>query len=213
MPAATLLAVVVVVVVVFPTTDFALLADSTFSLGAFLFLDCPWSWFGTMPILAFHFWDLSGLARKREEMGASTTEGEAGGGATVGTAGGSARGEVGRAGAGGGIGGVGRGFTGWWGVVTSLSSTTFSEDIAPSSAEDDDSCLGISALVRPSWPPPIAELLPLAYSRSSWFSCSRISWPVGIAGSKEGCLVPLGEIACSCLKSAFCHALYSKMSD
>ena len=98
--------------------------------------------------------------------------------------------------------------------MTSLSSTTFSEDIAPSSAEDNDSCLESSALVRPSWPPPIAELLPLgAYSRSSWFSCSRISWPVGIAGSKEGCLVPLGEIAFSCLKSAFYNALHSKTSD
>lgn len=45
----------VFVVAMFLATVLALLAGSTVSLGAFLFLACPWSCSETMPILAFHF--------------------------------------------------------------------------------------------------------------------------------------------------------------
>lgn len=101
-------------------------------------------------MLVFHFRDLAGLVRKREEIGASTTEGEAGGGgggggATVGEAGESAGA---RAGSGAG-------------VATTLLSTTFLEDWALSS-EIDDSRREPVALVRPPWPPP-----PRAYSPAS----------------------------------------------
>lgn len=79
---------------------------------------------------------------------------------------------------------------------------------AGAGAEVDNSGSELPALVRPSWPPPIVELLPpRAKSPASWFNGSRISSPVGIAGSKDGCLVPLGDIACSYLKSAFCLLL------
>lgn len=119
-------------------------------------------------MLVFHFRDLSGLVRKREEIGASTTGGKAGGGgggARVGEAGESAGGRVTDAGAGRAGGG---------GVAT-LSSTTFLEDWAPSS-EIDDSRREPVALVRPPWPPPIVDLSPpRASSPASWFSCSRIS--------------------------------------
>lgn len=86
-------------------------------------------------------------------------------------------------------------------------SSTFSEDWTPFS-ENDDSILEPGALVRSS-PPSNVELPPLkTYSSVSW---ARMSCPVGIVGSKDGCLVPFGEMAWSCFNSA--SVTYCKTCD
>lgn len=83
-------------------------------------------------------------------------------------------------------------------------SSTFSEDWAPFS-ENDDSILEPGALVRSSK----VELPPLkTYSSVSW---ARMSCRVGIVGSKDGCLVPFGEMARSCFNSA--SVTYRKTCD
>lgn len=96
-------------------------------------------------MLVFHFRDLAGLVRKREEIGASTTGGEAGGGG--GGGGGARLGEAGES--------AGAGAAAGAGVATALLSTTFLEDWALSS-EIDDSRREPVALVRPPWSPPRA---------------------------------------------------------
>lgn len=107
-------------------------------------------------MLVFHFSDLAGLGRKREEIGASTTGGEAGGG------GGEGGGGVGEGGVGGRVGrageSAGAGATAGAGAL---------EDCGLSS-ETDDSRREPEALVRPPWPPPIGDLSPpRAHSSSS----------------------------------------------